>query len=276
MHKRDPEIGQKAKSASPAVIDYFEVATTDGVSSLTKEEFLEIAKTIEKLYRLAIFEKGGVPLVVEADWSDETVNAFAYREADRWVVQIAGGMARAKFMTKHSLALILCHELGHHLGGAPRSFLYDGWPSAEGQADYWATSKCLKKYYKTLGHDDILKDEIPKKAADSCMKVYRNPTDARVCNLTMRATQHFANFLNGLSNVKYPVSLESSDDRQVKGTNTNDYPRPQCRIDTLFQGALCSISSDVATSDYDDKIGHCNDSSSLGARPRCWFRQTKN
>lgn len=42
---------------------------------------------------------------------------------------------------------MLCHELGHHLGGAP--FKPDiSWMSTEGQADYFSGSTCLKKIWR--------------------------------------------------------------------------------------------------------------------------------
>ena len=86
------------------------------------------------------------------------------------------------------------------------------------------------------------------------------------------ATLDFANFINALPNVRMPATLDTVDPKIVKGTNTNDYPKAQCRLDTLYQGSLCAIHSDVATSDTDAKIGHCNDESKPGTRPRCWYK----
>ncbi len=242
----------------------------DGVS---EHDFNFVVKTLTKLYAPKIKEKGNVDLVINADWKDATVNAYAGREAGVWSINLAGGIARAKGMTRDSLALIVCHELGHHLGGAPRTFLFEGWPSAEGQADYWASSKCLKNYFNELKNEEVILDEqIPEKVVKSCTGVYKKLPDIKICIRTMMASLDFANFLNFLPDSKYPVSLNETDSRQVKGTNTNDYPRPQCRFDTLIQGALCDIAYDVATSETDVKIGHCNDMSKPGARPRCWFK----
>lgn len=240
---------------------------------VSEHDFNVVTSTLHKLYAPKIKEKGNVEFVMNADWQDATVNAYATREVATWTVHVAGGIARGKGMTKDSLALIVCHEIGHHLGGAPRTFLYDGWPSAEGQADYWASSKCLKNYYKELANEEIKLDStIPEKIISECSFNFKAYSEIKVCVRTLLASLDFANFLNALPDAKAPVSLDASDTRQVKGTNTNNYPRPQCRFDTLYQGALCDVGSDVATSDSDAKIGHCNDISKPGARPRCWYK----
>lgn len=241
--------------------------------AVTEHQFNVVTQTLFKLYAPKIKEKGNVDLVMNADWKDPGVNAFATREETTWTVHVAGGIARAKGMTKDSLALIVCHELGHHLGGAPRTFLYEGWPSAEGQADYWASSKCLKNYYNELKNEDVTLDSnVPEKIVNQCTISYKNYVDKIICVRTMMASLDFAHFLNLLPDAKNPVSLDGTDTRQVKGTNTNDYPRPQCRFDTLYQGALCDIAYDVATSETDAKIGHCNDTTKPGTRPRCWYK----
>ena len=118
-----------------------------GTNAVTEHQFNTVIKLLYNIYAPVIEDLHGVRLVMNADWRDATVNAYATREIETWTVHVAGGIARAQGMTQDSLALIVCHEIGHHLGGAPRTFLYEGWPSAEGQADYWASSKCMKKYF---------------------------------------------------------------------------------------------------------------------------------
>lgn len=240
---------------------------------VTEHDFNVVTTTLFKLYAPVVKEKSNVELVMNADWKDATVNAFASREVGTWTIHVAGGIARAKGMTKDALALIVCHEIGHQLGGAPRTFLYDGWPSAEGQADYWASSKCLKKYYYELRNEEVRLDtSIPEKLINQCSVVYKTYTDIKICARTMMASVDFAQFLNELPDVRIPIDLEGFDTREVKGTNTNNYPRPQCRFDTLSQGALCDIAFDIATSETDAKIGHCNEITRPGTRPRCWYK----
>jgi Zn-dependent protease with chaperone function len=52
-----------------------------------------------------------------------------------------GGLARDPLVTKDGFSAVICHEIGHHIAGAPRKGF--SWASNEGQADYFATTKCL-------------------------------------------------------------------------------------------------------------------------------------
>lgn len=242
----------------------------DGV---TQSEFFYISSLLQSLYTADIYEKGGVAFGMNADWYDETINAYASREPGLWSVHINGGMARAQGMNKDSLAFIICHEIGHHLAGGPQTFKFDGWPSAEGQADYWATSKCLKRYYHFLQNQEFSVDPaVPERALKDCAAVYNTSLEYRICLRTMNAVVSFGHFINSLPDTKQFVNILTPDDRQVKGTNMNDYPRAQCRIDTLYSGALCYLDASLKTSDDDPKVGHCNDQKKPGARPRCWYK----
>lgn len=249
------------------------VGPKNGQQEISEADYLKVTKTLHKIFAPAIKARGNVELVMKTDWQDGTVNAYATREIDTWTVHVPGGIARAKGMTKDSFALIVCHELGHHLGGAPRTFLYDGWPSAEGQADYWASSKCLKKYYTELAAEEVSLDlNIPEKVIQDCTSVYHDFRDFKICVRTLLADIAFSHFLNELPGAKVKTSIETPDTRVVKGTNTNDYPRAQCRVDTLYQGALCTVGASVVTSETDPKVASCTDESKPGSRPRCWFK----
>lgn len=243
--------------------------------AVSEKDFFEVIKTLERSYTSFAKNNYQATLIFEKNWLNETINAQATIDPTNpkiWKVQVSGGMARAYGMTKDAFALVLCHELGHYMGGAPNSYLYGGWPSAEGQADYWATSKCLKKYFYELQpltfHENSF---VPIKATDDCLSVYRNPLEQKICIRSMMASLEFANFLNILAHPKVAVQFEAPDTRVVKGTNFNDYPRPQCRFDTLYQGALCPISFTQVTSDTHSSISSCTSYDIPGARPRCWF-----
>ncbi|MEI8347458.1 MAG: hypothetical protein WCG27_08320, partial [Pseudomonadota bacterium] len=77
--------------------------------------------TIDQLnviYGPVVKEKGG-NLVFERNWDDGTVNAYANQDGDTWTVAMFGGLARHEVITADAFALVVCHELNHHLGGAP-------------------------------------------------------------------------------------------------------------------------------------------------------------
>ena len=47
-------------------------------------------------------------------------------------------------MTPDGFALVLCHELGHHLAGNPR---VQAWAANEGQSDYFSTQSCARELW---------------------------------------------------------------------------------------------------------------------------------
>ena len=243
--------------------------------TVSEQNFFEIIQRLHKIYSPDIEKKSGLKFLMIADWKSTTVNIYANRLVDAWIVSVNGGFARTYGMTDDSFALAVCHEIGHHLGGAPRTFLHARWPAAEGQADYFATSKCLKRYYADLESEEayvINKYSVPNKILEDCRGIYKNQEDFKICVRSQMATIDFAQFLNSFPDVRTLATFEAKDPKVVKGTNTNDYPKDQCRIDTLYQGSLCDIHSSVATSDSDAKLGHCNDESKPGTRPRCWYK----
>lgn len=240
---------------------------------ITESEFNEVIYYLQQLYAPEALQKGNATLEINGFWNDDTFNAYAIREDKKWNVSVFGGFARAEGMNKDAFALFVCHEIGHHLGGAPLTYKFNGWPSSEGQADYWATSKCLKKYYTFFSSQEfVLDEEIPKKAIEDCGDVYYSSNEYRVCLRTMNAVKAFERVLNNLPNSKSSVSILTPDKKQVKGTNNNDYPRPQCRLDTVYNGALCYIEYNILTTDREPRTGNCNELNKPGARPLCWYK----
>lgn len=118
-------------------------------SGITKLEFVRAIKAVERAYQPDV-EARGAELVIHNMWTDGTVNAQAYREGSTWHVDAFGGLARYPGMRYEGFVLVLCHEVGHHLGGRPRYGRNTDWGSVEGQADYWATLSCMKRVAPAL------------------------------------------------------------------------------------------------------------------------------
>jgi hypothetical protein len=81
------------------------------------------------------------------DWKANNLNASATFLNGRMGVVLWGGLARHRALGEDGLAVALAHEVGHHLGGRPFDPDYP-WISSEGQADYWATLKGMKRAFK--------------------------------------------------------------------------------------------------------------------------------
>ena len=107
-------------------------------------DFHLLIDKVEKVFN-PVFFKQGKKLKINRYWESPVVNASDQLLSDESVINMYGGLARHSKMTTDGLALIICHEIGHHIGGAPKYHSRENgnWGSSEGQADYFATLKCL-------------------------------------------------------------------------------------------------------------------------------------
>ena len=251
-------------------------ANSPQANDITEKEFDEIlnwflAKTVSKVKNL------GGELVIEKDWDESIANASARRDENKWVIRVLGGMARHPLITKDAFILILCHELAHHMGGAPkkRDLFSVSWSSIEGQADYWASAKCFPELFeKDDNFKEISKQFIPPLVKTKCEKNHLDQKKSALCIRNALAGLSVAKFYNRAENENRPVQFETPDKSIVKKTNQN-HPAPQCRLDTHFQGALCTVDWRIPHDQTDVYQGFCNhqDGHEEGARPQCWFKE---
>lgn len=243
------------------------------VSGINQEQFNSVINRIETYYSPLISSMGG-NLLINRKWEDGTVNANAFQTPTKWIVNMYGGLARHHTITPDGLSLVLCHELGHHIGGAPKLASYlSKWSSYEGQADYFATLKCLRRIFSNDNNLAIISHmTIPSTLADFCIRAHRNRDDAAICIRTGMAGMSVANLFAALRH-EAPPKFETPDSSVVIATS-NAHPAHQCRLDTYFQGALCGVSFNEDVSQSEEVQGTCHVSlgHTYGVRPRCWFR----
>ena len=88
--------------------------------------FERILSAVQGVYSPIFRQMGKGDLRIVSRWTNDEVNAFAnivpMQTAPGVVTQIRvievfGGLARHPLMTPEGLMLVLCHEIGHHLGG---------------------------------------------------------------------------------------------------------------------------------------------------------------
>jgi len=232
-------------------------------------------RTLDKIQDY--FGKNGRRIVVERRWSNEQVNAFAMIDkTGAKKIWVMGGLARHPAMTEDALLVISCHEVGHHYGAAPRrtGLTRDNWASVEGQSDYYASFKCLKEIFADEDNASALQDRRIDPFADAqCSAAYSDPKGALLCLRSVTAGQELAVFFAALESAE-PPRLETPDPTRVLET-LESHSRAQCRLDTLFQGALCPIGWEERLSSSHPLINVCHSKSghSNGARPQCWFKE---
>ena len=95
----------------PAGLEYYG-------GGIDEQIFNNVIDKISKVYEPIIKARGG-NLKVNRLWTDGTVNASAQRQGSTYLLNMYGGLARHSRTTEDGFALVMCHELGHHLGGFP-------------------------------------------------------------------------------------------------------------------------------------------------------------
>lgn len=249
-------------------------------SDKTQEKFETIAHNVANLYTDTVKELGG-NLKVTLFWDSNEVNAFAMKLRSDWEVILHGGLYKDRRVTDDGYALTVCHEIGHFLGGAP--FKLGQETSAEGQADYWATSVCMKKYFEAYPKEVTLKDGPAKKSCDS--KFANSPVGLNTCYRATEAGLSLATFLGQVSEGKTPNY--ATPDRSVPLITNQMHPLSQCRLDTYLAGTLCSL-EDVSVS-FEEKLlskkmitdYRCSEviegkTTLVEKRPKCWFNELNN
>lgn len=246
----------------------------------TQEKFETIAHNVTDLYTDMVKELGG-NLKVTMLWDSNENNAYASKFQSNWEVIFHGGLFKDRRVTEDGFALTVCHELGHLLGGAP--FKLGQETSAEGQADYWATSVCIKKYFETYPKAVTINDGPAKKSCDA--KFASNLTDLNTCYRATQAGLSLATFLGNASEGKTPSF--NNPDRSAPPITNQMHPLSQCRLDTYLAGSTCILEdtsvafeekllTDKLITDYrcDEVID--GQISKVEKRPKCWFNELNN
>ncbi len=243
---------------------------------ITEEVFNDIMTSAKEVYTSLVADQSAV-LDLAGEWANSTVNAYAKRVGNNWWVRIYGGLARHPHMTIDGLTIVICHELGHHMGGAPKKTSWYGtpiWAAAEGQSDYYAAAKCARKMFGADENNiEIAAElELPEEVIQSCHDLWgESEQNVAICLRTAKAGESLGFVLADITKKEMP-SLTLPSDLVVKKTNLSGYPGVQCRVDTMLQGALCLVDHEVMPGDHPFD-GFCNrkDGYEIGPRPLCWY-----
>lgn len=256
----------------------FAIPITDKKEGLTEAEYNAVIDKVEAVYR-PILEDNNYTMTINRLWNDPRVNAGTTKKGSELIFNMYGGYARHSEVTADGYALVMCHELGHHLGGTPKKIFEsgdEGWPSVEGQADYFATLKCLRKVFRKDNNEAALKGlEIPGTIKEKCINSFKEKWEVDICIRTSLAGLSVGAVSADIRNTTVPT-VETPDSEVVDKTY-EAHPLPQCRLDTYFQGSICEVSSARPLTIKDETKGTCHTSLGHveGTRPLCWFKPSK-
>jgi len=237
---------------------------------MTQARFNQLIDRVEAFYKPVIAQQGAT-LTFEREWDDGTVNAYASRSGNQWIVSMYGGLARHAVITEDGFSLVVCHEVGHHIGGAPK---YRGeWAANEGQADYFGSLKCLRNIFEKDDNISIVKKlNVPASVTRQCEASFGDAASIAICQrsaMAGKSTAELMRVLNGTGAISFDTP-----DSNVVGSTQDAHPAAQCRLDTYYNGSVCQVSKTEPVSESDPTVGTCSEEKnfSFGNRPRCWYK----
>ena len=244
--------------------------TSNILPGLERAQLDDVIKRFENFWNPILLSRYQKTVSISNEWEEERIDARATRDMDdNLIIMVHGALARHPEMNKNRMLLILCHELGHYLGGAPKSFRGKSerrsWSSAEGQADYFATTKCMPKMAMT---DSLYNERTTTYNGDRCKSEFCK----RIVPMALGVSKVFSSLKGGGSE----ASVVKKSNRIVRSTNYR-HPEPQCRFDTFVAGSSCANDIDTDFDNMDYRIGSClDDLQPEAARPKCWFSPVKH
>ena len=153
-------------------------------------------------------------------------------------------------MTADAYAAMLCHEMGHLLGGKPYSestlkptaeWVSNTPSSSEGQSDYFSAA-CLKNMFSADKEFDVSKIAVSARIINLCAAKYLNVADEIICLRSVKSGFELMVYIASIYEQYGPNSnmpRPSMDLSEADGVSANGmYPTLQCRFDTFVAGAL--------------------------------------
>lgn len=228
-------------------------------------------------------ERNGAKLTYEIFWNSSSSGAFTLRkdQGRTWHVFVYDGILRLPYATEDLISAVLCHEVGHHLGGYP--FKENAWAAAEGQADYFAMQVCLPELFALEPQRNAeYRDLAPEVLKRLCNQSFADQSRRDICYREAVVIETLLKYEGNDGKVK--LSLTKKDPLVVETTNLL-HPSAQCRIDTSVSGVLCNLNfklghipgyfgkgQNTSEAEQDSDLYVCKGSANIMARPSCWYR----
>lgn len=238
--------------------------------SISEDQAVEIIELLEASYKNSPISSNllqtlrpdfFIYLLYEEDSVFGNTDAWA-TTMENGTIFISGKILKSFLAGPEVFAAFVCHEIGHLMGGAP---LYrEGTLSVEGQADYYAASSCLKRFFLENPNYLSLSMAIDQTYTHRCQEFYRHPQAVRICTKSMQAGLNFA--IIAALEIQDPILPAANADesyqqrRTIEGRDT-----AQCVADNYEAGALCDMDPYALMSAQSPADSACPN------RPKCWY-----
>lgn len=121
-------------------------------------EFARVREHFLNVYRPVVHAEAGLGLEIRFDEEVPYYFGGMKLENENLVIVIGSETHLEPGVTPDSYLALLCHEVGHRLGGPPFKTrpIDPSWSSTEGQSDYFAASVCLKKVFSADPRTELM------------------------------------------------------------------------------------------------------------------------
>lgn len=243
-----------------------------------KQAFLDVGNEIQETYA-PIAQRENLNLNIKWYPDDPIFNAFGMSTDNSWEIAIYGGLISKPDLTPEAFRFILCHEIGHIIGGSPR-FDFDGRvvldnsksdsSSNSGQPDYYAASVCMKLLLKNKDNSKFNNSNIDPILKLKCENEFKTESEQSLCKRVGNAGFAAMSFLNANMDVSMSLSF-ATPSKKVAIQMESTHPDFQCRVDTILAGTLCNSSPKGINSNEADQMNLACSNRPSAYRPACWF-----
>lgn len=229
------------------------ILTWEVQAQVSYSQFQDVVKVFHQVFDQELRKKNEVLVVNNSaasesqdiwwNFSDRHASYSSYRGSDGVRIHFLfmfGGFARISGMTQDGLAMTLCHELGHGVGGAPYKDSGDNYlVTVEGQADYFAARNCIKKIYAVLPAREPSATSNPW-AQNQCRSHFSELSDYKMCLRAFQSLEVEREFFRTQPGIEAETHFETPDLSVSDRVNLHAYfyPSAQCRLDTMMAGIL--------------------------------------
>ncbi len=216
----------------------------DLVYSKAGSKFLSIYGPIVKLQR-------NVPLNLVLDIEEPNMAAGVSLYKTEAHIGVGADLHRNPNITPDAYLAMLCHEVGHLLGGKPYSantlkpspqWVSNTPSSSEGQSDYFSSLACMKKVFAETTPATVADFAVTPKIKNLCERQYPKLLDQNICKRSINAGYDLMLYISSIYTSFGPVTdflkleMDASEGRGLSAKGM--YPSLQCRFDTIVAGAL--------------------------------------
>lgn len=207
-------------------------------SALKEDAVQKLGEEIVSLYE-PLFDAEKRSVFFVNDWTAEYAGkraglaAMKRESAEYFSLILNGKEARKAKLSLDSLAVVLCHEIGHMRGRIRTT----DWSAVEGEADYFAAKDCLKKLFGRqapqdwwLANQKRITPELAEILENSGLKTLE---EKAVAARTILAGQESLEKLE-----KTKIALRLKPESSIAAEILDDYPSVENRMRTYLHGAL--------------------------------------